>query len=558
MKGDTICKIREGMRAERACMEGHWDELYRLFMPFRIDGTGMPDIPSADALHDSTPRHAPLIMANGLASLITPREEIWMEFAPPRELRKQDDVVRWYRECSEVAVEFLEASNFYEEMQEAYIDSPVFGTAALYCGELDDSEFGFGDLHFRRLPIGTYYISENAKGRVTCVIRDLSYTAEQAAEEYGEENLPREIRKKLKTPQGKTERFAFYQYVARRKGEAEPDAADKDKLPWESIVVSEKGKHVVKTEGYHEFPFAVHRYRKFGECVWGFGPGFIAKGDSRQLSFLNDLADVGTEKAIFPPIKAHGSLEGEIGQGPLEITYFDDSDPSKGAGLDTWGAPAYQALAAAKERIDDKRAMIREAFYVDMFKLFSTRAMEKQPLSATEAQLIAGEKLTQFSPVFGRIVSEFLDIILARVFGVLYRAGKFPAPPQAIIDLKGIPAPSVQYKNRIMLALAAQRNGSLVEFFNFAAPIVQADPTALDAVNPMVMIKDAARNAGLPEAWLATPEEMKARADARAQAAQQQMQMQMAEQASKVAANASKIPAEERQQMMQQGQQQQG
>jgi hypothetical protein len=546
MTGNDIIQCRDRLRAGRNPLEAHWDELSFQFMPFRLTlANGLPDIPAADQIFDSTGRRSALILANGLASLVTPREEVWFEFQPPKHLRGDDDAVRFYREASEVAREFIEASNFYEEIQEAYIESPVFGTAALFCGDLDDG----GELYFRHQPIKTYFIAEDAKGRVCALYRDLQLTADQADEEFGMNALPEEVRNKVGKSEGKTETFDFVHAVFKRTGAAAEDAPENERKAWVSMVVYEKTKDLVESGGYDEFPFCVHRFRRFGKSVWGFGPGSISVGDARQLQFLNELADVAAEKSVFPPIVAPSSLEGEIGQGALEITYVDPSDPNSAAILREWATAGRYDVA--KDRMADKRQQVEQAFHVDLFQLFAARAMERQPMTATEAGLVAGEKLTQFSPVFGRLVSEMLDPLLARVFGVLFRAGAFGAPPQSVTGVlngkrTGVAKPAVLYKNKIMLAMQARQNGSLMEFMGLAQPMLAVYPDAVDALNLPIIVRETARNAGLPEAWIRTKKEIEAMQAARAEAAAQQQQMAMAEAASGVAKNMGGAPPEMR------------
>ena len=549
MTGDSIIKMRDQLKTLRTPLEGHWDELSEQFMPFRLTrGSTLPDIFGAEKIFDSTARRAALILANGLASLVTPREETWFEFQAPKALRGEDEAVRFYREASEVAREYLESSNFYEEIQEAYISSPVFGTAALYCGDLDDR----GELHYRHQPIQTYYIAEDFKGRVNCFYRDLKMTAEQAAQEFGKDKLPEELRGKVDDPQSKTEQHDFVHGVFRRTGEIPADAPESERKPWVSMVAHEKSKAIVASGGYDEFPFAVHRYRRFGHCVWGFGPGTIAIGDARQLQFLNELADVAAEKSVFPPLIAPSSLEGEIGQGALEITYVDPTDPNSAKILREWATSGRYDVA--KDRMGDKRDQLESAFHVDLFQLFSVRSKERAPLTATEANMIGGEKLTQFSPVFGRLVSEMLDPILSRLFGTLLRAGVFGAPPAAVLKAMGgknagVAAPSVLYKNRIMLAMQERQNGSFMNFMSMAMPILELFPEAVDALNLPVAVRDAARNTGMPEGWIRPKKEVEAMQAARAEAQQAQQQLAAAEQAANVAATAGKVPADMREQM---------
>jgi hypothetical protein len=550
MTGEAILKTRDQLKGLRTPLEGHWNELSEQFMPFRLSqGSNLPDIFSAEKVFDSTARRSALILANGLASLVTPREEVWFEYQAPKHLRGDDDAVKFYRECSEIAREYLEASNFYEEIQEAYISSPVFGTAALYCGDLDER----GELHYRHQPIQTYYIAEDAKGRVNCFYRELKYTADQAAEEFGAEVLPEEVRGRLGKPEAKTEQSDYIHAVFRRTGPAEKDAPESASKPWVSMVVHENSRTVVESEGYDEFPFAVHRYRRFGYCVYGFGPGTIAIGDARQLQFLNELADVAAEKAVFPPLIAPSSLEGEIGQGALEITYVDPTDPNSAAMLREWAGQSRYDVA--KDRMGDKREQIERVFHVDLFQLFSIRSQERAPLTATEAGMIAGEKLSQFSPVFGRLVSEMLDPVLSRLFGVLLRAGKFGQPPASVTGelgggkRMGVAAPGVLYKNRIMLAMQERQNGSLLTFMQLAQPVLELYPEAADALNLPNVVREAARNSGMPESWIRSKKEVEAMQAQRADAQQAQQQMAMAEQAAGIAAQAGKIPADMREQM---------
>lgn len=551
MNGIDIIKARDALRVGRTPLEGHWDELSRLFMPFRLmTAAGIPDIPSSENIHDSTPRRSALILANGLASLVTPREEVWFEYQAPKALRKDDEAVGFYRRASEVAREFIESSNFYEEIQESYIESPVFGTTALFCGDLDDHL----ELHFRHQPIKTYLIGEDAKGRVNAIYRDLVLTADQAADEFGKDSLPQEIAAKVGKAEAKGETFEFVHAVFRRVEKAADDAPEGAKKPWHSRVVHEKTKMVVQDAGFDEFPFAVHRYRRFGRCVWGFGPGSLAASDARQLQFLNQLADVAAEKSVFPPVIAPVSLEGEIGQGALEITYVDQNDPNSAAILREWATAGRYDVA--KDRMSDKRQQIEQSFHVDLFQLFAARAMESQPMTATEASLIAGEKLTQFSPVFGRLVSEMLDPILARVFGVLLRAGQFGPPPASVISAMGgkragVATPSVTYKNKIMLAMQARENGVLMEFMNLIAPMMQVFPAAIDALNMPVIVRETARNGGLPEDWIRTKKEVEAMQAARQEQAAQQAQLAMAEQAAGAAEKIGKTPPDVRQQLSQ-------
>jgi hypothetical protein len=544
MTGEDVIKIRDELRTQRAPMEAHWNDLAEVFTPFRRLGGLHPDILQAEAMFDSTPRRAAEIFANGLCSLIVPREERWAEFTAPRALRGEDDAVKWYRDATETTFEYLDASNLYEEFQESLIESPVFGTCSLYCGELDDR----GELCFLHQPIGTYYLGEDSKGRVNTHVRDLSYTADQAADEFGKDALPAKIANKVGTPAGMTEKHEFIHLVTKRTGPAPKDAPEAARLPWIDMVVAVESKTVVRRSGTYEFPFAAHRYRKYGKTVWGFGPGSTAAGDARQLSFLNELADVGTEKAVFPPLLASSALEGEVAQGALEVTYYDETNSG---GQNSVRELHTQAnLQILEWRMKGKQQAVEQAFHVDLFKLFSNRVQERGPLTATEASLVASEKLTQFSPVYGRIMSEMIDNVLQRVFGVLFRAGVFGTPPASVAQIVNgrarVATPAITYRNRIALAMKAKDNGALLQFLELVLPVMQAFPqfgqAVYNAFESPVMIRDLIRNTGTPERWLSSVKDVMAKEAAQAEAAAQQAKLEQAKLASESARNLAAAP----------------
>jgi hypothetical protein len=548
MTGDEVIKLRDALRSQRAPFESHWNELAAVFTPFRRIGGELPDLVAAAEIHDTTARHAAEIFANGLCALILPREDTWFELQPPKPLADDDEAVKFYREASETQRNYLEASNFYEEAQESLIESPVFGTCSLYCGELDEET---DELCFLHQPIGSYYIGENARGRVNTHVRDLFLTADQAAEEFGAEALPQKISSKVGTPAGMTEKHGFIHLVTKRKGP--PDDGGPEGIgnrPFIDVVVDVESKSVIRRSGAWELPFAAHRYRRYGKTVWGFGPGCLALGDARQLSFLNELADLGTEKEVFPPLLAAASLEGEIAQGALEVTYYDEH--SSGLGHESV-KPLHQAgrLQTLQWRMEAKSGAIDRAFYVDLFKLFSRRVMERGPMTATEANLVAGEKLTQFSPVYGRIMSEMVDAVLSRVFGVLFRAGKFGRPPASVARVLGdgrtqVALPSIVYRNRIALAMKAKENGALLQFFEVMLPVLQVFPqmaqSTWNALEAPAMLRDLLRNSGTPERWIASLKDMEARQKADAEAVAQRAAMENAELATKAAGNLGKAP----------------
>lgn len=500
-------------------------------MPRKVTGAELGNLPpliDSAQLHDSTLRTASLQLANGFCSLVTPREEVWHSLTPPKALEGYDSVVKFYAECSEELTYRLEQSNFYTSIQETYLDRAAMGTGADYSEWDDENDM----LNFRHLPIGSYFIGQDHRQRCNCVIQEIGYTADQAAQEFGIEALPPKLQKEAKDPK-KSDIHVFLIMVEKV---TEWSGGDM-KMPFYMCCVHEESKEVVYKQGFWEMPVHVTRYLQWGASPYGFAPTWIALPEAHKLSFLQKQMDVLAEKAANPPILAPASLEGEIGVGALDITYVNDLDPNR--------SPREWATAGrydiGQDRIESKKKAIQEIMHGDLFRLF---AQIERTMTATEATLRQAEKVMQFSPTFSRLTSEYLDPKLKRIFGILWRQGKMPEPPEEIAQVNEdrsvvVPVPNVQYNNRIALAIKAMQNTNYAEFIAMNQSLVEMRPDILDNVDMDNQFRDNWRNAGLPEDSLQSQNEVDAIRTQRAQAEAQRAQMEQAAAAASIAKDAA-------------------
>jgi len=541
MQGEYVISKRDALRRYRSPHEQLWDEIAELSMPRKVSidgglGTLPPMIDSAQ-LHDSTLRTASLMLANGFCSLVTPREEVWHNLTPPKALRDSDQVVKFYRECSEEITYRLEQSNFYTEIQEVYLDRAAMGTG------LDFSEWDAenDELNFRHLPIGTYYIGQDHRGRCDSVVYECNYTAEQAAKEFGIDSLPEKLQREAKDPK-KNESHVFVICVDKVN-----EWETQTNFPYKMVCVHQDSKHVVHEQGYYEMPAHVTRYLKWGNSPYGYAPTWVALPEAHKLSFLQKQMDVLAEKAANPPILAPASMEGEIGVGALDITYVNDLDPNRAPR--EWGTSGRYDIG--QDRIEQKKKAIMEIMHGDLFRLFAQ--IERQ-MTATEASLRQAEKVMQFSPTFSRLTSEYLDPKLRRIFSILWRQGKMPEAPEEIQMVTQdrnvvVPVPNIAYNNRISLAIKSQQNSAFAEFMAMNQSTVEMNPEILDNLNGDSHFREGWRNAGLPEDGLRSQEDVDETRQARAEAQAQQAQMEQAQQAASMlkdasSANGGQVPEE--------------
>jgi hypothetical protein len=124
--------------------------------------------------------------------------------------------------------------------------------------------------------------------------------------------------------------------------------------------------------------------------------------------------------------------------------------------------------------MEDLRNRIRQIFYVDQLQL-----QEGPQMTATEVLQRTEEKLRLLGPLMGRLQSEFLGPLLNRVFNVLYRAGKFPPPPQQIEGQ----AMRVVYTSPIARAQEQTEANGILRSTQLLSPFVSADPSLMDNIN---------------------------------------------------------------------------
>lgn len=529
MDGAYVIGKRDSLQTLRAPHEQLWDEIAELSMPRKITGVtqgGLPPMVSNSDLHDSTLRIACLQLANGFCSLVTPREEVWHSLVPPKGLEENDAAIKFYRECAEEITFRLDQSNFYTSVQETYLDRASMGTGCDF-SEWDEE---YDQLNFRNLAVGTYYIGQDHRGRVDCVIYEVSYTAVQAAVEFGIETLSEKLQREVKDPK-KNDQHTFIIMVEKTKPWDEDQS-----FPYYMCCIEEDSKKVVSKQGYYEMPAHVTRYLKWsGNSPYGFAPTWVALPEAHKLALLQKQMDVLAEKAANPPILAPASLEGEIGVGALDITYVSDIDPNRSPR--EWATSGRYDIG--QDRILEKKKTIQEIMHGDLFRLF---ANIERTMTATEATLREAEKVMQFSPTFSALTSEYLDPKLMRIFGILWRQGKMPTPPEELQMLLGsdqVPLPKVSYNNRISLAIKAKQNTNYAEYMAIQMPLVESDPSILDNMDGDLQFREGWRNAGLPESGLRREIDIAETRQARAEAQQQEQALMQAQQGAAIAKDAA-------------------
>lgn len=531
---ESLCARAASLDAARATWDSFWQELARYVMPRKSQITYRNDYPGTDResqLFDATAVEANMVLANGQLSWMTPSETPWFSFDPPAYLEGDDDAKQWYKRCTEIVQLELARSNFYSEIHELYLDRGAFGTACIFVQEGKSNL-----LNFECFNVGEYSLAEDDEGLVDTLFRNLRMSARAAVKRFGGDNVSEAVQKAAKDPKKEDEKFDFLHAIYPR-SDREIGKADGMNMPWASVYVDkyQKGQKICREGGFQEKPFMATRYLKWNSEVYGWCPAWVAYPEARQLNFLEKQLDALAELAAYPRMLIPEHLKGAVDYRAAGVTYY--SDPTMMP--KEWATQGRYDIGV--DRANHRRTVIEKAFHVDLFRMFAS--LEKQ-MTAREVAERSSEKLIQFSPTFARMTTELFNPLLERVFAILARAGAFPPPPESIVRGGGIDTPEVTYTSRIALAIKALQNSAFARSLEMFAPVASFRPDIFDSLDLDRILRDTARNDGMPAEWLLPEDQVVAirqqRAEAEAAAAQQQQAMVAADAAAKL----GKVPAD--------------
>ena len=534
---EQLLARHNALKSDRGTWDVLWQQIADYVMPRKSQVTtkkteGVDGF--TDDIYDMTVIRANMTLAAGQLNYVTPATDRWFAFECPEELKAQggDAAARWFQQCTEIAFRELARSNFYLEIHELFLDRGGFGTSIIFAEEGKRTT-----LNFQNWEVGTYSVAEDSEGIVDTVFREFELTCRQAVQMFGIERVGESCQKcyEEKKPTSLDKKFTFVHAIfPRADDQRKPGKVDGPNKPIASVYINVTDKVCVRNGGYDEMPAAVSRFLKWGKSPYGYSPSIEALPTVRQVNFIEKQMDALAELAAFPRVLIPDGLEGDVDMRSGGVTVFDPNNVN--AVPKEWATQGRYDIGL--QRVQSKQAQIEDAFHVTLFKMFSERANKQ--MTAREVIERVQEKLVQFSPTFARMTTELLNPLLERVFGILFRAGKFPEPPEEVFVVTpegvSLPLPQVNYTSKIALAIKALENQSFLQFVEIVAPLVQVDPSVMDAINSDKALKGLARNLSLPVDWMRTDEEIAAIRQQRAEA----QQAQAAAEQAKLVAGAAK------------------
>ena len=466
------------MRAARSTWEAHWQELGELLRTERADFTAerAPGARRNRRIFDGTPQQAARGLASALDGMLKGRQSQWFHLRPEDEALAADDTVRaWVRAVEQRMWRALydDRAHFAARSFETDLDLVVFGTGVFFTQELP----GRG-LQFRAFHLRDTLVAENERGEIDTVFRWFRLSARQAVQRFGAERVGARTTERLR--EGAKDKQRFLHVVVPRHDWADSVAGDVT-LPFVSAWVDVDSDHLIGVGGYHEMPYAVPRWETVTGEVYGRSPAMLALPDVQTLNAISQTLLKAGQKAVDPPLLvAQEGLVSGVRLFPGGITYVDYSNvPGGQRPIDPLTAGANMPLGLEME--NRRRDMVWAAFFRNVLQL----PVAAPNMTATEVLERKAEFMRIIGPTFARLESEYVAPIVKRVFGLLFRAGALPPPPDV---LAGRPV-RFALDSPVMRAQKQMEATAMRGALDQAAPFLELDPTAAAQIDPDVALR---------------------------------------------------------------------
>lgn len=437
---------------------------------------------------DSTGIRAAKLLASALAGSLTSPVIRWFAFRMrQQELNEVEEIADWLDSCADICYEELNQSNFKNAIHEAYLDLAVFGSACLFEDQKLPKKNGqFGGLRFATIPMGEFFVAEDAEGRVDTVFRKIVMSYRAAALQFGGKNLSEQAQAKANSTRTMDDPIEIIHAVYPRV-KLPKYVIDSTGLPVGECYIEYESKHLLQEGGFHEMSYFVPRWLKTSGEVLGRGPGHEALPDVRTLNRADELLLRSWAKAIDPPMMVMD--DGVIGRVSLVasgLTVVRDMNAIKplmdGAKFDV-----------NANLSDQRRRSIEKTFYVDQLQI-----PDKNYMTAFEVdkQLELMQRI--LGPTVGRLDVELLSPIVYRTFSMLQRAKRLPEMPQALQDVGTEAQVDILYDGPLARAQRGSEVVAIQKTIATAAPLVEVDPSVQDNLDTDETYRFIATKSGLP------------------------------------------------------------
>jgi hypothetical protein len=436
---------------------------------------------------DRTATLAGEVCAAGLMAGITDPDSRWLQLGPAIPGIELDQAGKqYYEDLTERLNYIYDHSNFYDAQAQHYDDLTFFGCAPVI-DYPDEKEI----LHCFTPCAGEYMLGAGFSFNDEVIYREFKQTISQTVEQFGPDNCPPDVLKMWREKGGALDYENVIGHSIEPNFAIDSGGAGIGVVPggftWRELywIRGKKDAKPLSMTGFHEQPFAVSRWNTQGNNPYARGVGEYMLGDCIQLQFETRMKAESIQKVNTPPMGADVSLmDLPNSTNPGKITYMNTANGGEKKFFPLYEIkPDIPAISADIALVQER---LRETSYNKVFAAISSLSeTAKGNMTATVADAIKSEGLTQIGPVIGRIHSTLRQRV-RRHLAIMGRRGLEPKKPPS---LRGVPL-KIDLISMLTRARLATQTADIARTVQFAGSMVAAWPESRFKVDPDAAIEE--------------------------------------------------------------------
>ena len=510
---NDVIKRFEAAKEARKNWEWHWQEVAELVLPtrdFTVDFTEGEQ--RRNRIFNETAPDACESLASALSGMLTNTSIRWFSLAlTDYELAQDESAQAWLYDTTTRMLDYFDSteSGFATNSHEVFLDLCAFGTGVMLVRRSPNA------LSFQARQLANFYFNVNDAGVRTECYRRFKMSALEAYEVFGDDLHP-SIIEAVDNEKQRGKKYEFIHAVIRR-SDRDPLKVDSKNMPFASIYVDIKNKHLVREGGFNSMPYLVPRWSKAPEEMYGRSPSMKVLPGIKMVNAMSRAIIEASELAIRPPLLIPAnSVEGPIRTTPGSIMYTRAGTRELPQPLMSGARPDIgEGLLTGRE------ARIEKAYFLDAFKL-----PDNDRMTATEIIERRQQGLMTSAPILSRLYEEWLNPVIQHVFEWMRDTGRLLPVPDAISGK----ALNISYRSPMALSKKQSQGQAFMQAMSLATPLIQANPGILDNLDSDIAFRDIFHINNVDPSYLRSSTEVMMGRQQQAQMQQQMQQAQLAQQ----------------------------
>jgi len=480
---------------------------------------------------DQAAQQSNIIQAAGMQTGISSPSRPWFKLKlRVKHLNESDDNKTWLSRQEDKMYQMLAGSNFYNASHQFYMELGCFGHAAMFVEpSLDEIA------RFITLTCGEYAMGLGSDGKPNMMARRIKMTSSQIVDKFGYERTPLQIR--MEFDADKHTIWHEVKHLIKPNPDHNPSSPKSKEMKYHGVYWMNESPETepLQTEGYKSFPVMFARWNVQGQNVYGFGPGWQARNDSKSIQLIMTDILSACEIGVKPPMLAPVSMQrgGGVNLTPGRVIWYD---PQSGGNPGIMPAMELKfdipSAMQAKGVIEDQ---IRKAFFADLFLML--QQLDNHNMTAREIIERSQEKMTMIGPVLERLNHEFLKPVIHKIWELMLDIpGLIDPPPQGIqgIDM------DIEYISILAQAQRMSNITAIEQWMQFSLEMVKGGlPQAAYKINVFGTLDEYGDMLGVPPAMITSDKDATAQMQQAQQQAQQQQKMAAMQQMAQSAQHAA-------------------